>query len=246
MDPISKLEAFSTFMTEGGAFMWIILFCWCFGLAIAIERFMSYFIYDSNGESLMREVRKRVLDNNIHEALILCSKSKALLPRVMKNVLKRANQTREVLSDAVESTILEVIPKVEKRLSYLALVANISTLIGLLGTIYGLIESFSAVAGADPAEKSKLLALGISKAMNTTALGLISAISIMVLHSILTTKSEKIISDTMEYSTKLVEIIGAKKSVAREVYQQEGHSLGNHDSLDGDEHKEEGPPLPAG
>ena len=108
--------------------------------------------------------------------------------------------------------MLEAMPHLEKRLGYLALIANVSTLVGLLGTIYGLIQSFAAVASADAASKAELLALGISKAMNTTAFGLISAISIMVIHQILTTKSEKIIGDMEHYSVKLVDLLSTRKS----------------------------------
>ncbi|MCK5884086.1 MAG: MotA/TolQ/ExbB proton channel family protein [Bacteriovoracaceae bacterium] len=209
-DP-SFIKTLAIFMQEGGIFMWFILAIWCFGVAISLERFKSLFIYDVNGASLMNQIKKHILKNEVKEAINICSNTKALLPLVMRSGLKRANQTKEQIMDAVESAMLEVCPKVDKRMNYLALVANISTLIGLLGTIYGLIESFSAVATADPASKAKLLALGISKAMNTTAFGLISAITIMVVHSILTSKGEKIQSEIDEYSVKLVDLLGTKK-----------------------------------
>jgi biopolymer transport protein ExbB len=206
------LKSAAVFMNEGGLFMWIILAIWIMGIAIAIERVKSLFQFDIDGISLMNIVKKHVMVNEVQKAIQACSSSKALLPMVLKSGLKRANQTKEQIQDAIESSILEVTPKVDKRMGYLGLVANVSTLIGLLGTIQGLIESFAAVAGADPASKAKLLALGISKAMNTTALGLASAISIMVVHSILTSKSDKIISEIEEYSVKLVDLLGTKKA----------------------------------
>lgn len=159
----------------------------------------------------MNMIKKHVLANEVQKAIQNCSNSKSLLAVVMKSGLKRANQSKEQIRDAVEASILEVVPKAEKRLSHLALVANLSTLLGLLGTIQGLIQSFAAVANADPASKAKLLAMGIATAMNTTALGLISAISIMVIHSVLTSKSEKIISEIDEFSMKLVDLLAAKK-----------------------------------
>ena len=109
---------------------------------------------------------------------------------------------------------LEVRFKIEKRMNSLALMANISTLLGLLGTISGLIQSFAAVSKADPASKAELLALGISKAMNTTALGLLCAISLMVLHSFLVSKQNKIISDVEHSTLSLVDLLGTKKKVA--------------------------------
>lgn len=207
----SFIKSLAIFMDEGGVFMWIILAIWCFGIAIAVERIKSLLSYDVDGPGLMNMVKKNVMVNDVQKAIQSCSNSNALLPMVLKSGLKRANQTKEQISDAVEATILEVAPKVEKRMGYLGLVANVSTLIGLLGTIYGLIESFAAVATADPASKAKLLALGISKAMNTTALGLISAISIMVVHSILSSKSDKIMGEVEEYAVKLIDLLGTKK-----------------------------------
>lgn len=210
-DP-SFIESVALFMQEGGIFMWVILGVWAMGMAISLERFKSLMSYDINGNSLMNMVKKHVLLNDVATAIQSCSNSKALLPSVLRSGLKRANQTREQIQDAVEASMLEVVPKVEKRMGYLNLLANIATLCGLLGTIYGLIQSFAAVANADPASKAKLLALGISKAMNTTALGLIAAISIMVVHSILSSKSEKILSEIEEFSVKLVDLLGTKKN----------------------------------
>lgn len=209
-DP-SFIQSLALFMEEGGIFMWIILFVWAFGIAIALERIKSLLSYDSNGTSLMSQIKKHVIANDVKQAIDLCSNTKALLPYVLRAGLKRANQSKEQIQDSLEAAMLDVIPQVEKRMGYLGLVANVSTLIGLLGTIYGLIQSFAAVATADPASKSKLLALGISKAMNTTALGLISAISIMVVHSILTSKSEKILSEIEGNGIKLVDLLGTKK-----------------------------------
>lgn len=215
VESVSFVAKLFAFMDDGGAFMWIILACWLFGLAVAVERFLKYYMYDVDGAGLMREIRKHVLDNNVHAAINLCQDSKGVLPRVLRNALKRANQDKEMIQDAVDATALEVVPLVEKRLGYLALIANVSTLIGLLGTIQGLIQSFAAVADADPSEKAKLLAEGIATAMNTTAFGLISAISVMVLHSILSHKSEKILGEMDEYSFKLVDLLGTKREIKR-------------------------------
>lgn len=208
---LNAVQGFAKFMDDGGVFMWIILAMWVFGLVIAAERIKSLFKFDIDGASLMNEVKKDVLTNEVQNAIQSCSTNKSLLASVLRNGLKRANQTKEQIQDALESSMLEAIPHAEKRLGYLALIANVSTLVGLLGTIYGLIQSFAAVASADAASKAELLALGISKAMNTTAFGLISAISIMVIHQILTTKSEKIVSDLEHYSVKLVDLLSSRK-----------------------------------
>ncbi len=208
----SFIKDLAVFMDEGGIFMWIILIMWSVGVAISLERIKCLFSSDTDGGNLMNIIKKHVLLNEVQKAIQACSGSKALLPNILRSGLKRANQSKEQIQDAIEASILEATPVVEKRMGYLGLIANVSTLIGLLGTIYGLIQSFSAVATADPADKAKLLALGISKAMNTTAFGLISAISIMVIHSILTSKSDKIMSEIEEYSVKLIDLLGTKRS----------------------------------
>lgn len=202
------------FMQEGGIFMWIILGCWCFGIALAAERLMKYRHYDIDSSSLMGLLKKNVIENKVQDAIQYCSESKALVAFVLKNGLKRANQPKELVQDALEASILEVVPKIEKRLSYLALMANLSTLLGLLGTIQGLIASFAAVAQAEASQKAQLLAEGIAVAMNTTALGLISAISLMVVHSFLTSRGEKMIQEIEENSVKLVDLLNTKKAPA--------------------------------
>lgn len=193
--------------------MWVILIVWGFGIAICFERFSKLsFKYDVDGPSFMNELQRYILSNDIQGAIRVCSGSVAMLPKVLKSGLKRAGQSQDQVQNAIDATTLEVIPKVERNLNYLSMVANISTLFGLLGTIQGLITSFSAVAEADPAQKAELLAIGISKAMNTTALGLFSAITIMMIHTFLSSKSDKIIAEIDEFSVKLLDLLGTKKS----------------------------------
>jgi biopolymer transport protein ExbB/TolQ len=200
------------FMADGGIFMWLILGVWFLAVAIGIERLKFFWSSDTDAPSVMNEVKKSILDNQVHNALNLCAQSKSLLCYVLKSGLKRANQSRQQIQDILEATIIEANGKLEKRLSYIALCANISTLMGLLGTIYGLIQSFAAVAAADPSEKAKLLAEGISKAMNTTALGLISAITLLVIHSYLSSKASKVVNDIDENTMKLVDLLGTRKN----------------------------------
>lgn len=202
------------FIVEGGVFMFVILAVWGFALAVSLERFkkLSY-TYDVDGPSFMNELQRYILSNDIQGAIRVCSGSNAALPKVLKSGLKRANQTPEQIQNAIDATALEVIPKVEQRLSYLQLAANLSTLFGLLGTIQGLIQSFSAVSAADPAQKAEVLAKGIAVAMNTTAFGLFSAITIMMVHAFLLSKSEKIVNEIDEFSVKLQDLLGTKKAI---------------------------------
>lgn len=206
------INSLASFIQSGGVFMYIILGVWGIGIAIALERFFKLKgTFDVDGNSFMNEIMRYTVSNDIQGAIRVCSGSKSALARVLKNGLKRANQSTEQIQNAIDATALEVVPKVEQRLQYLSLIANVSTLFGLLGTIQGLIQSFSAVASADPAQKAELLANGIAKAMNTTALGLMSAISIMIIHAFLTSKSDKIINEIDEFSVKLLDNLGTKQ-----------------------------------
>ena len=200
------------FMSDGGVFMWVIVAVWAVGLAVAIERMKRFRTYDVDGASLMNSIKKFVVGNEMAAAIQLCAESNSLLALVMKNGLKRANQTKDQVQDALEATILEVVPKIERRLPTIALMANVSTLFGLLGTIQGLIASFAAVANAEAAEKAKLLAMGIATAMNTTALGLISAITLMMIHAYVAGRGEKMIKEIEENSVKLMDLLGTKKA----------------------------------
>jgi biopolymer transport protein ExbB len=107
----------------------------------------------------------------------------------------------------MEESMMEIVPQLEKRTPYVALGANVATLLGLLGTIMGLIQAFTAVANANPAEKADLLSASISVAMNTTAFGLMVAIPLLVTHTVLTSKTGQIV-DSLEMATvKVLNVI---------------------------------------
>jgi biopolymer transport protein ExbB/TolQ len=209
---LTMINQIAGFIQSGGVFMGVILVVWGVGIAIAIERYRKLAKgFDVDGPSFMNEIQRYVLSNDIQGAIRVCSGTAAALPKVLKNGLKRANQGTEQIQNALDATALEVVPKVEMRLNYLQLIANILTLFGLLGTIQGLMGSFAALDSVDPAQKSEFLAKGISTAMNTTFLGLITAISIMVIHALLTSKSDKIINEIDEFSVKLLDLLGTKE-----------------------------------
>ncbi len=206
------LNQIALFIQEGGVFMYVILAIWGFGLSICLERMARLKSYDVDGPSFMNEIQRYVLSNDIQGAIRVCAGSGAMLAKVLKSGLKRAGHNETQIQNAIDATALEVIPKIESRLGYLSTAANVSTLFGLLGTIQGLIVSFAAVGAADATKKSELLASGIAKAMNTTFLGLLSAITILMIHSFITAKSEKIIAEIDEFSVKLIDLLTTKKS----------------------------------
>ncbi len=185
-----------------------------FTFAFVLERFIRlYFSYNvGSAESFMFEVQKYILSNDIDGAIRVCNGSgKAALARVIKAGLQRASRDDTQIQNAIDAASLEVMPKLEKRLNYLALIANVATLLGLLGTITGLIHSFSAVSLADAAQRQAILANGISEAMNCTAFGLIVAISTMVLHAVLSSKATKLVEEIDEFGVKLLDLLSAKK-----------------------------------
>jgi biopolymer transport protein ExbB/TolQ len=186
-----------TMFKEGGAFMYIILIVGVFAMAIAFERlFYIVFRANINAAAFMAQIQKLIMANNIDRAIKLCNaEPHASLPRVVKAGLTRANRTEKEIENAIDEATLEVGPLIAKRTSYLAMLANVATLTGLLGTIMGLIQAFQAVATASAETKQTLLAQGISVAMFTTAGGLIVAIPTLVMHSIITSRSNKILDD---------------------------------------------------
>ncbi len=209
---ITIIDQVAGFIQSGGVFMGVILAVWGIGIAIALERFRRLSKgFDVDGASFMNEIQRYVLSNDIQGAIRVCSGTTAALPKVLKNGLKRANQGTEQIQNALDATALEVVPKVERRLGYLQLIANILTLFGLLGTIQGLMASFGALDSIDASQKAEFLSKGISTAMNTTFLGLLTAISIMVIHAFLTSKADKIINEIDEFSVKLLDLLGTKE-----------------------------------
>ncbi len=190
-----------------------ILVAFAIAVAFSVERwkrlFSQYFV---DGASFMFEIQKYVLANDLDGAIRVCNGAeRAALPRVIKAGLQRASRDEQQIQNAIDAASLEMIPKLERRLPYLALIANLATLLGLLGTIIGLIKSFGAVAMADPAQRQAILAAGISEAMAATALGLVTAIFAMVMHSILSSRANRILEDIDEYGVKLMDLLSARK-----------------------------------
>ena len=202
-----------TMFKDGGPFMYVILSVGVFAMAIAFERlFYIVFRANINATAFMAQIQKLIMANNIDRAIKLCNaEPHAALPRVVKAGLTRANRTEKEIENAIDEATLEVGPLVNKRTAYLAMLANIATLTGLLGTIMGLIIAFNAVAKASAEVKQTMLANGISVAMFTTAGGLMVAIPTLVLHSIITNRSNKILDDIDQYGLKTVNLLTARR-----------------------------------
>ncbi len=180
----------------GGPFMYVILIVLITGFAIMIERGIYVLIKNKiDTTAFVNRVLDFVQRDNTRSAIEFCSVSNAVLPRITRAGLEEAGKSPAEIQNAFELAAMAEIPKLEKRTQYLSTIANISTLLGLLGTIFGLITSFEAVATADASMKASLLSGGISQAMNTTAFGLIAAIPCMIGYSIIQEKTNELIDE---------------------------------------------------
>jgi|DewCreStandDraft_4_1066084.scaffolds.fasta_scaffold00284_37 biopolymer transport protein ExbB/TolQ len=204
------------FFQAGGPFLYVNCVMLCWGVATIIERIIFiFFRYNVNAEAFMAQVQKLVLANNIERAIKLCNAAPAAaLPKVVKAGLTRSNRGEVEIQNAVEEATLEIVPILQKRTPNLAQIANLATLIGLLGTITGLITAFRAVGAVSPELKAKVLSQGISEAMYNTAFGLSIAILCMIGHLFLTNMTKKIIDEIDQYSVKLVNLLISRQKGA--------------------------------
>jgi len=190
------------FFSSGGIFMFPILVVFAFGVAIAVERYITLAIVTNKNQAVWDRVQPLLAEGNFDEARKMTSEDDSTISQVLNMglSLQGAVRRREDIEIAMEESMMEIVPRLEKRTPYVALASSIATLLGLLGTIMGLIQAFTAVANANPAEKADLLSASISVAMNTTAFGLMVAIPLLIVHAVLTSKTGDIV-DSLEMAT---------------------------------------------
>lgn len=183
-----------------------------FGMALIFERVKAlYFDYSMKAEPFMAKINKLVEEDKIEEAITFCAANeKKPLAHVIKRILERSDRDDHAIGASLDIAASEMAPKLTKNLGYLAMVSNVVTLIGLLGTVVGLIMSFKAVSFADPSQKQTLLADGISLAMHATAMGLLVAIPVMVCYSFLHARQGRLFSEIDLNANKLIELLKAR------------------------------------
>ncbi len=203
------MMAFIKFMNDSGVVGWVILATGMGVLFLALERAKSlYKDYGMNVTEFTGKIHNLILAKKHDEALLLCAQMEDKpLASAFKTILEKADRDDETIFQAHDIAMSENVPLYTRRLHYLSMLANVATLLGLLGTIHGLILSFEAVAAADPAQKQAMLANGISVSMYTTALGLAVAIPAMVLFSILTSRQNQLLEQLSEKCAKLTELL---------------------------------------
>lgn len=197
------------FFQKGGLFMFPILLTLLVGLVIAIERWIHLKRVREANKKTWDSLYTKLENGEFDKAREIANKDKSVMAQMLGMGLARqgAVRRREDIEIAMEESMMEIVPQLEKRTPYLALLSNIATLFGLLGTIMGLIMAFAAVATASPAEKAALLAASISEAMNCTAFGLMSAIPLLLLHARLTTNTGQIVNSLEMASVKALNSI---------------------------------------
>ncbi|MFK8030445.1 MAG: MotA/TolQ/ExbB proton channel family protein [Gammaproteobacteria bacterium] len=203
------MDAYNTivrFFQDGGLFMYPIMLVLGIGLAIAIERWFYLSASKARNRSIWKKLAPLLKKGGYKEAANITSQSKSAIATILSYGFARIDtaRRRDDIEKAMEESLMEVMPRLEKRTHYLATFANIATLLGLLGTIIGLIRAFTAVAAANPAEKADLLSASISVAMNTTAFGLMAAIPLLLMHSVLTTKTTELVDSLEMVSVKFL------------------------------------------
>jgi len=190
------------FFQKGGLFMYPILVVFIVGMGITVERWLHLNRVRSVNRKMWDAVHPMLEQGEFDKARSIVSEDKSTISQMLAMGLARqgAVRRRDDIEIAMEESMMEIIPQLEKRTPYVALLSNIATLLGLLGTIMGLIQAFTAVANANPAEKADLLSASISVAMNTTAFGLIAAIPLLLFHAKLTSTTGHIV-DSLEMAS---------------------------------------------
>ena len=187
------------FFQDGGFFLYPLVVIFVVGVVISIERWIYLTKETIKNRSLWDDVAPQLGAGNFKQAIALANNSTAQIGTVLKYGLARLStaRRRDDIQQAMEESLLEIVPRLEKRTHYLSSLANIGMLIGLLGTIIALIHAFATVSQANPAEKAALLASAISEAMNNTATGLACAITLLLAHMFLEAKTTSLI-DSLE------------------------------------------------
>jgi biopolymer transport protein ExbB len=204
------------FFQGGGEFMIPIAVVLVVGLAIAIERYIYLSHVALRNRRLWNQIVPVLSQGNFRQVVQITSKSDSAIGQILNYGLARiqAARRRDDIEKAMEESLMEVVPRLEKRTHYLATFANLATLLGLLGTVIGLINAFAAVASVNAAQKASLLSASISVAMNCTAFGLMTAVPLLFIHAFLQTKTTELIDSLEMASVKFLNAITERQTPA--------------------------------
>jgi len=209
------METYTTivkFFQEGGFFMYPIALVMAVGVAVAMERYVYLSRATSTNRKMWDQLMPALQSGKYPQAMSITAKSDVAICKILNYGLMRVKSARrrEDIEMAMEEGLMEVVPRLERRTHYLSSFANVATLLGLLGTIIGLIQAFPAVAHAGAAEKAEILASSNSVAMNTTAFGLIGAIPLLLVYSVLQSKTTQIVDSLEMAAVKFLNMVTEK------------------------------------
>jgi biopolymer transport protein ExbB len=198
----------SELFQKGGPFFIVNTFFLAIVIGLIVERSI-YFLGRGhlNAKAFLEQLRKLLSANNVDRAKKLCDATTAPVARVAKAGLNRLHRGEAAVAQAMEETMTDTLPEVKTRIGALWSFANISTLVGLLGTITGLIATFSAIGQANPADRQKKLSDGIAEAMYNTAFGLAIALICMVGHLLLSAAMKKVVADLEAFSLRFENLL---------------------------------------
>jgi len=192
---------------KGGVLMYPIFICSVLALAIFCERFFAYARLSRSISPLVREVESLVGNHRVEEALAVCERADSPLARIYSTALRDAGKSREHLKVVVEEVGTREAAPLERYLGLMATIATIAPLLGLLGTVLGMIKAFNVIAIAGVGTPATL-GSGISEALITTATGLAVAIPTILLHRYLTSRADNLVLVMEEHSLHLVNQLG--------------------------------------
>jgi biopolymer transport protein ExbB/TolQ len=197
---------------EGGWGMYPILLFQILAIGVIVERAIYVYKASINKDVFLATMQKCILAGDVGRAIKMCSAANAPLARIVKAGLMKVNRPDAEVQAAMDEAALRELPKIEQRTGYLALLANLAMLSGLLGTVSGLISAFGAVANADASSKATMLAKGISEAMNCTAFGLLAAILALIGFALLNGKTQSLLDDINAATVQVVNLVVSNRS----------------------------------
>jgi biopolymer transport protein ExbB/TolQ len=202
------------FFKDGGPFMFINIIWFASAIAVAVERLITLmFRYNLNAAPFMEQITKLVMAGNVDRAVKLCGAApNSPLAKVVRAGLTRANRGEIEVAKALEESILENVPHISARIQWLWSLANIATLVGLVGTVFGLIETFKSLGDVPADQKQALLSKGIAEAMNNTFFGLTIAVMCIIFHLFLNSVAKKMTETVELQGMKLENLLGRRNA----------------------------------
>ncbi len=205
-------KGLAQFYIQGGALMFVTLTVGLVGLGIAIERAIRYYgDFNFDNKAFLKKVRQFLVNDQVDDAIKYCSQQKkGLTPAIVKAAVERYGCDEQLVKANVESAYLAMIPKVTVRVQFLSLIANVAVLLGLVGTVYGMIHMFGGLGGVDAATKQTVMATGIAEALHNTFQGLFIAVACMILHSVLSAKGATIVEELDQTASQSMDWVTLK------------------------------------